>query len=99
MKIESTAILYIGIMFLLALLFCKTVEVVVERTRRIFVGTNDALEPIKMELNALNIKIDGLQLRFDSKFDALQAEIDAVNAKAVPRGTEQLSVVPDSPMP
>jgi len=97
MKIESTAILYLGIMFFLALLFCKTLEIVVERARRIFVGTNDAIDPIRMELNALNIKIDALQMKFDGKLGVLRTEIDAINTKAQWVATEQLSVVPDSP--
>jgi len=99
MKIESTAILYLAIMFFLAVLFCKTLEIVVEWARRFFVGTNDAIDLIKIELNALNIKIDALQIKFDGKLDVLRTEMDGLNTKAQWVASEQLSVAPDSPMP
>jgi hypothetical protein len=99
MKIESTAILYLAIMFFLAVLFCKTLEIVVEWARRFFVGTNDAIDLIKIELNALNIKIDALQTKFHGKLDVLRTEMDGLNNKAQWVATEQLSVAPDSPMP
>jgi len=78
MKIESTAILYLGIMFFLAVLFCKALESIVDRARRYFMGTNDVVDSIKMELNALHIKIDALKSKLDSKLDVLKTEVDAL---------------------
>jgi hypothetical protein len=97
MKIESAAILYLAIMFFLAVLFCKTLEILVNWVRTLFVGRNDAIDPVKTELNALNIKIDALQIKFDGKVDVLRTKMDALKAQWV--ATEQLSVAPDSPMP
>ena len=62
-------------------------------------GTNDAIDLIKIELNAINIKIDALQIKFDGKLDVLRTEMDGLNTKAQWVASEQLSVAPDSPMP
>ena len=106
MKIESTAILYLGVMFFLAILLCKTFELVIERARKFFANGSDYIDPVKTELNALNSKTDALRIKFDSKLDvlkneinALKTEIDALKSKAESLATAQSSVVSDFPTP
>jgi len=103
MQIESSAILNVGVMFVVALAFCKTLEIVVERARKLFLSTNDC-DPIKMELNALNIKIDALRVKFDGKLEvlktenrALKNEIDELKNKTESTAPEQFSIMPNSP--
>jgi len=105
MKIESTAILYLGVMFFLAILLCKTFEVVIERARKFFANGSDYIDPVKTELNTLNSKTDALRIKFESKLDvlkkeinALKTEIDALKSKAESVATT-FSAVSDSPTP
>jgi hypothetical protein len=109
MPIESTSILYLGVGFLFVVLFCKALEIIVERATilfvgkkdvrvtSLFVGEKDVIDLFRMELNELNIKIDALRIKLDGNFDALKLEVNALNSKLESTATEQLSLVPASP--
>ena len=87
--------LYLGVGFLFAVLFCKAVEIIVERARSLFVGKSDVIDLylFKMELNALNKKIDALRIKLDS----LKIGVNALNTKLDSLSRKQLSLVPASP--
>jgi hypothetical protein len=112
MPIESTSILYIGVGFLFVVLFCKILEIIVERATilcvgkkkdvrvtSLFVGEKDVIDQFRMELNELNIKIDALRINLDGNLDALKIEVNALNSKLESTATEQLSLVAASPTP
>jgi predicted PurR-regulated permease PerM len=81
MKIESTAILYLSVMFFLAILLCKTFELVIEQARKFFANGSDYIDPVKTELNTLNSKTDALRIKFESKLDVLKNEINALKTE------------------
>ena len=111
MPIESMSILYLGVGFLFVVLFCKALEIIVERATilfvgkkdvrvtSLFVGEKDVIDLFRMELNELNIKIDALRIKLDGNLDALKIEVNALNSKLKSTATEQLSLVPASPTP
>ena len=111
MPIESMSILYLGVGFLFVVLFCKALEIIVERATilfvgkkevrvtSLFVGENDVIDLFRMELNELNIKIDALRIKLDGNLDALKIEVNALNSKLELTATEQLSLVPASQTP
>ena len=111
MPIESMSILYLGVGFLFVVLFCKALEIIVERATILFVGKKkdvrvtslfvgeDVIDLFRMELNELNIKIDALRIKLDGNLDALKIEVNALNSKLESTATEQLSLVPASPTP
>jgi hypothetical protein len=100
MPIEAISIMYVGVGFLLIVLFCKALEIVVERAVTLFVGKKkDVIDLLRMELNALNKKIDALRIELDGKLDALKIEVNALNSKLESMPTERLSLVPTSQTP
>lgn len=111
MPIESMSILYLGVGFLFVVLFCKALEIIVERATILFVGKKkdvrvtslfvgeDVIDLFRMELNELNIKIDALRIKLDGNLDALKIEVNALNSKLESTATEQLSLVQASPTP
>ena len=111
MPIESMSILYLGVGFLFVVLFCKALEIIVDRATILFVGKKDVrvtslfvdekdvIDLFRMELNELNIKIDALRIKLDGNLDALKIEVNALNSKLESTATEQLSLVPASPTP
>jgi hypothetical protein len=111
MPIESMSILYLGVGFFFVALFCKALEIIVERATilfvgkkdvrvtSLFVGEKDVIDLFRMELNELNIKIDALRIKLDGNLDALKIEVNALNSKLGSTATEQSSLVPTSPTP
>src|SRR5262245_19314093 len=113
MPIESTSILYVGVGFLVVVLFCKAFEIIVERATILFVGKKkvrvtslfidekDVIDSLRTELNELNIKIDALRIKLDGNFDALKIEVNALNNKleSTARMTEQSSLLQALPTP
>jgi hypothetical protein len=105
MPIEAMSILFIGVGFLFVVLFCKALEIIVERATILFVGKKDVRVTslfvgekdidLFMELNELNIKIDALRI----KLDALKIEVNALNSKLESPPREQLSLMPASAVP
>jgi hypothetical protein len=113
MPIESISILYVGVGFLFVVLFCKAVEIIVERATTLFVGKKevrvtslfvdekDVIDLFRTGLNELNTKINALRIKLDGNLDALKVEVNALNSKleSTARMTEQSTVMPASPMP
>jgi hypothetical protein len=105
MPIEAISILYVGVGFLLVVLFCKALEIIVERATILFVGKKDVRVTslfvreqdvdLFIELNELNIKIDALRI----KLNALKLEVNALNSKLESLPREQLSLMPASAVP
>lgn len=94
MKIDSVALMFLVLMALVGLLFCKAVEFVVDWATRGFGKKIDPIDLLRMELNGLNIKIDA----FGNKLDYLKTEVNAVKAKlgSLEKLTEQHGFVPAS---
>jgi len=113
MPIESISVLYVGVGFLFVVLFCKALEIIVERATSLFVGKtevrvtslfvdeNEVIDLFRTGLNELNIKINALRIKLDGNLDALKVEVNALNSKleSTARMTEQSTVMPASPMP
>jgi len=113
MLIESISVLYVGVGFLFVVLFCKALEIIVERATSLFVGKtevrvtslfvdeNEVIDLFRTGLNELNIKINALRIKLDGNLDALKVEVNALNSKleSTARMTEQSTVMPASPMP
>ena len=113
MPIESISILYFGVWFLFVVLFCKALEIIVERAKSLFVGKNevrvtslfvdekDVIDLFRTGLNELNIKVNALRIKLDGDLDALKIEVNALNTKleSTARMTEQSSVMPASAIP
>jgi hypothetical protein len=100
MPIEAISIMYVGVGFLLVLLFCKALEIVVERAATLFVGKKkDIIDLLRMEINALNIKFDALRIKLDGQLDALKIEVNALDRKveSTAKVIEQLSLGPALP--
>jgi hypothetical protein len=112
MPIESISIFYVGVGVLFVVLFCKAVEIIVERATSLFVGKTevrvtslfvdekDVIDLLRMGLNELNIKINALRIKLDGDLDALKVEVNALNSKleSAVRMTEQSNVMA-SPIP
>ena len=111
MPAEPMALLYVGVGFLFIVLFCKALEIIVERVTSLFVGKKDVrikslfvdeknvIDLFRVELHELNIKINALRIELDGKRDALKIEVNARNSKLGSIPSEQLSLVPASPTP
>ena len=111
MPAESISILYVGVGFLFAALFCKALEIIVERATSLFVAktevrvtslfVDDKDDLFRTGLNELNIKINALGIKLDGSLDALKIEVNALNSKleSTARMTEQSSAVGVSPTP
>jgi hypothetical protein len=94
MPIESTAALVV--LFLVGVLFCKAVEIIVERVRTVFVGNEiDVIELVRIEVRALHVKVDAIW----KKLDDFKIELNEVKTKpgSTAALTQQLSIVPASP--
>ena len=87
MKIDFTTILYIGVLFFLAVWFCK---IVVKRARESFARDNNDIDSVKAALHALNIKTNALQI----EFDVLKTEMIALKIKTQPAKYAQNSPTP-----
>jgi hypothetical protein len=92
--------LYLGVGFLVVVLFCKALEIIVDRATSQFFGKNDVLNlnVLRMELNAVNKEIDGLRIIHEGKLDALEIEVNTLNSKLESMPAKWLSLVPTSPM-
>jgi len=75
MKIDFTTILFIGVIFFLAVWLGKLAV-----GRATSIRKNEDLDPVKTELHALNVKFNSLR----NEFDVLKTEIIALKIKAQP---------------
>lgn len=96
MSPEAIAIVYIATGTLFVILFGKALQVLVERTQYFWGGKKTREnELLRIEQNALNIKIDALVRKLDtlrSDFHALRSKVDAIPTQL----PDQLSIVPTS---
>jgi len=92
MKFDSIAIMYLIVMFLVALSFSKALEIVVDWAIRVF--SNKKLDVIDLptELNALSTRVDAC----GDELDAVKKVVNAITAKleSIEKLTEQHSLAP-----
>jgi len=75
MPIES--IVAVVALFFVGLLFCKAVEIIVERVGSVFGNEIDVIELVRIEVRALHVKVDAIW----KKLDDFKIELNQVKTK------------------
>jgi hypothetical protein len=79
MRIEAIAILYLGVGFLLVVLFCKALEIIVERAATLFVGKKkDPIDLLRIELGAIKTEIMPVVTELQAISTKMKIELEAI---------------------
>ena len=92
MKFDSIAIMYLIVMFLVALSFSKALEIVVDWAIRVFGNKKLDVIDLPTELNALSTRVDAC----GNELDAVKTVVNAITAKleSIEKLKEQHSLAP-----
>jgi len=90
MPIEAISIMYVGVGFLLIVLFCKALEIVVERATILFVSKKDvrvtslfldekdAIDLLRMELGPIKTEIMAVETELQAISTKMKTELEAI---------------------
>jgi hypothetical protein len=86
MPIEAISILYVGVGFLLVVLFCKALEIIVERAATLFVGKKkDPIDQLRIELGAIKTEIEtelqAISTKMKTELDEITTQITELTAR------------------
>jgi hypothetical protein len=94
MPIEAISILYLGIGFLLVVLFCKALEIIVERATTLFVGKKkDPIDQLRIELGAIKTEIMAVETDLQAISTKMKTELEAI-ATQITELTARVSISP-----